>query len=73
MSDYEFYPRPTFIITDYGNMCNPNEKVVITGSVSLSLYTDISNLEGVAVAKDAWWELYEWIMNEIKKQRQLNL
>ena len=68
-SKYEFYPRPKFIIIDYGNMYNPKEKVEITGSISLSLYQDIADLDGLNKAKDAWWELYEWIMDERKKQR----
>ena len=73
MSEYEFYPRPTFTIVDFGNIYNPKEKVVITGSVSLELYQDIADLESLSSAKDAWWELYEWIMNERKSQRKHNL
>jgi len=69
INKYEFYPRPKFIIVDYGNMCNPKEKVEITGSISLSLYQDIANLDGLDKAKDAWWELYEWIITETKRQR----
>jgi hypothetical protein len=66
---YELYPRPAFTIIDYGNVYNPKEKVEMTGSISLSLYQDIADLDGLDKAKDAWWELYEWIMTERKRQR----
>jgi hypothetical protein len=67
---YELYPRPTFSIVDLGNVYNPKEKVVINGSVSLDSYKNIVELEGLSAAKDAWWELYEWIMNERNEKRK---
>ena len=69
MNQYEFYPKPKFTITDFGDMCKPEQKVVITGSIDVSLYKDIADLDA---AKDAWWEFYQWIQEESKKQRQLN-
>lgn len=66
---YELYPRPTFTIVDCGNVYNPKEKIEITGSISLMLYQDMVELYGLDKAKDAWWELYEWIMTERKRQR----
>jgi len=61
MNFYELYPRANFSITLFGNVYNPDEKKTITGSISYELFRDIADLKGLPAAKDAWWEIYEWI------------
>jgi len=66
INDYHLPTNPKFTLTIRDCQCKLTN--VIEGHLPLSLICDLEEIDGIDIAKDAWWEVFLNIRDKVNEQ-----